>query len=293
MVLLKGWTAPVVKALRLFRRPQQRRVERAVRPAREGAVATTGQRAELSQSPDSPAQVQAEDPAGRMIQAVLRLEQHTAREIMVPRIDVSALDVNSSLQEAVEMVLKEGYSRIPVYEETIDSIVGVLSAKDLLPHRGADATKDNLLKLVRKPYFIPESKKLDELLRELQSQRVHMAIVVDEYGGTAGLVALEDLLEEIVGEIYDEFDVVDPLIIKLSDTESIVDARASLETVNQTLALHLQGEDVDTIGGFVYHFLGKIPSVDDTIDADQVNIKVLSLSGRGLRKLKLTLPLPR
>jgi CBS domain containing-hemolysin-like protein len=236
----------------------------------------------------SPSQV----PAQQMAQAILRLERHTAREIMVPRIDVCALEVSASLQEAVDLVVKEEYSRIPVYEETIDRVIGILNAKDLLRYWRTDSSRVYLKDLVRPVYFIPESKRLDELLKEMRDQQAHLAIVVDEYGGTAGLVTMEDLLEEIVGEIYDEYDVVEPSIERIADNQAIIDARMPVEEVNRALSLDLPSTEVNTIGGFVYHHLGKIPSPGDVIETDHLHIEVCSVSGRRIRKLKVTVLTP-
>jgi CBS domain containing-hemolysin-like protein len=182
-----------------------------------------------------------EEGEKEMIYSVFELGDTTAREIMVPRMDMVALDVTTPLTGAVDAIIKTAHTRIPVYEGNRDNIIGLIHAKDLFPLlRGCDL-ETSLRSLVRPAYFVPESKKLDDLLRELQQNRMHMAIVVDEYGGTAGLVTIEDLLEEIVGEIQDEYDKEEVQIQDLGEGEAVFDARTSLNDVNETLGLHLEG----------------------------------------------------
>ncbi|MEE9199500.1 MAG: hemolysin family protein [Dehalococcoidia bacterium] len=229
-----------------------------------------------------------EEDERQMIRSIIKLDQTIAREIMVPRIDVVAMDVNSSLSDVVRTVIEHGYSRIPIYGDTIDNIIGVLYAKDLLRLWGRDDESVDLRQVARKPHFIPETKRVDELLQEFREKRVHMAIVVDEYGGVAGLVSLEDLVEEIVGEIEDEFDVEEPQMERLSPTEVIMDARESIDRLNEALSLDIRGQDFDTIGGLVYDRLGKIPGPGDEIEADGFKISVISTTGRRIRKVKIT-----
>ena len=229
-----------------------------------------------------------EEDERQMIRSIIKLDQTVAREIMVPRIDVVALDANSSLLEVVRTIIEHGFSRIPIYEETIDNIVGVLYAKDLLRLWGKDDASVDLRQIVRKAHFIPETKRVDELLQEFRGKRVHMAIVVDEYGGVAGLVSLEDLMEEIVGEIEDEFDAGTPQIERLSPTEVIIDARVSIDQLNETLSLDIRGKDFDTIGGFILDRLGKIPVPGNEIQADGFKVSVLSTTGRRIRKVKIS-----
>ncbi|MEZ4637542.1 MAG: hemolysin family protein [Caldilineaceae bacterium] len=182
------------------------------------------------------------------------------REIMVPRLDVVALDVDAPINDALDMIIKKGHSRIPVYEESIDHIIGFLYAKDLLRCFREGQVNPPLRQLMRKAYFVPESKKLDELFHDMQMRRVHAAIVVDEYGGTAGLVTIEDLLEEIVGEIQDEYDSEKPIYQQLAPTAYAFNARIDLETVSDLVGVDLTEEnDVDTLGGFIYNQLGRAP----------------------------------
>ena len=230
------------------------------------------------------------DPRERsMIRAVLRLEKTTAREIMVPRVDILAADVETPVARVTEMMMTEGgHSRIPIYEETVDNIVGIVYARDLLGSLTRQQKTVSLRDVARPAYFIPDSKRVDELLEELQEKRVHIALVVDEYGGVAGLVTIEDLLEEIVGEIADEFDVEEPAVQHVTEQEAVVDARASLELVNETFSTRISGEGFDTLGGFVYSQLGKIPSPGDEVLSNGVKIEVLSTLGRRIKKVRIT-----
>lgn len=222
-----------------------------------------------------------------MIHGIFEMGERTAREIMVPRVDVVAVESSEPLREVLERVKTKGHSRIPIYEETIDNIVGIVYAKDLLRHMEAGSLEEAARVLGRPPHFIPESKKIDELLHEMQQNKVHMAIVVDEYGGTAGLVTIEDLLEEIVGEIQDEYDVEEKAIERLSDEEAIFDARVTIHDVNETLSVSLVDGEYDTLGGLVYDRLGKIPVVGDETQVDGLSITVLSTVGKRIKKVKM------
>ncbi|MFQ5879308.1 MAG: hemolysin family protein [Dehalococcoidia bacterium] len=224
-----------------------------------------------------------------MIRRIVDLEETTAREIMVPRIDVVAVEMGTPLEQVVRVIMERGFSRIPLYEETIDNIVGVIYAKDILGHLLNGRRPLNLREIARPPYFIPEGKKVDELLAEMRLARVHMAIVVDEYGGTAGLVTIEDLLEEIVGEIADEFEMAEEAPIeKLTDTEAILDARVSIDALNELFGLEVESDDFHTVGGFVYHQLGKMPSVGDEVRVDGLTLRVLSVLGHRIKKVRVT-----
>jgi putative hemolysin len=223
-----------------------------------------------------------------MIDAVIDMDKTTAREIMVPRMDVTGLPAEATIDQAVDLIRARGYSRIPVYEESIDNIIGVLYAKDLFRYLRAVQTDLQVRGLVRSAYFVPESKKTDELLRELQRQKVHIAIVADEYGGTAGIVTIEDLLEEIVGDIQDEYDREEAKIVPISEHEAIFDATVSIGDVNDTLDLELEGEDVDTIGGLLYERLGKMPTTGDRTELDGALLEVESTAGRRIRKVRVT-----
>ncbi len=224
-----------------------------------------------------------------MITGVLGLDRTAVREIMVPRIDVVAIEVETPLHAALDVVVGGGHSRLPVYEESIDHIVGVLYAKDILKVlKDDDGRETPLRSLIRPAVFIPESKRVDELLQELQKSKVHIAIVVDEYGGTAGIVTFEDILEEIVGEIQDEYDIgEEPLIERLGENEGIFNARVNIGQVNDALDVKLP-EESDTLGGLVYQHLQKMPKVGDEVRLDGVTISVLSVIGRRIKKVRVS-----
>jgi len=227
-----------------------------------------------------------EDDEKEMIASIFEFGETLVREVMVPRIDVAAVPVNVQILEALDLILKHGHSRIPVYRDTIDNIVGVLYAKDLLRYLRDGRTDVSLGKILRPAHFIPESKKVDELLGELQQRKVHMAVVVDEYGGTAGIVTIEDLLEEIVGEIQDEYDAEEPTVEEVSAREYLFDARVPLDEVSKSLAVDLPTEGGDTLGGFIYSQLGKVPAVGDAIEFDDVTFEVLSVAGRRIKQVR-------
>ncbi len=224
-----------------------------------------------------------------MIRSILRLDESTAKEVMVPRVDMVAVDAGTSLSTVAGTMQEHGHSRIPVYTGTTDNIIGVVHSRDLLPFLARTEEHPPLAEVTRPPFFTPESKRLDDLLREMQEKRVHMAMVVDEYGGVEGLVTLEDLLEEIVGEIEDEFSPgMEPRVVPMANGDIIADARVSLEYLSDLLSSPLRLDDVDTVGGLVYTSLGKIPQVGDSVTHDGLRIEVMSLLGRRIRKLKLS-----
>ena len=230
--------------------------------------------------------VSLDDRDREMLRSILRLDESTAREVMVPRLDMVAVDISSPLSEVVDLIVQSGHSRIPVYEETIDRIMGVVYSRDLLAQlaRQPDST---LGQVMRPAYFIPESKRLDDLLQELQKKAIQLAIVVDEYGGTEGLVTMEDLLEEIVGEIEDEFSRSEEPVTRLPDGSLLVDAGLTTEEVEGLFGTKLHNPDVDTVGGYVYRTLGRIPTVGDFVATDHLRIEVVAILGRRLRKLRI------
>jgi putative hemolysin len=209
----------------------------------------------------------------QMISAVIELGERRVHEVMVPRTDMTALPVTSTMDEVIDTFIREGHSRVPVYQQTIDEIVGVLYAKDLLPFLKGPDQKPNLRKLLRPPLFVPESMSIDDLLHKLQGRKVHLAIVLDEYGGTAGMVTIEDLIEEIVGDIQDEYDVEEPLTVRLSDTEARVDGRVSVDDLAELFDVDLSeledSEEYDTVGGLIYHRIGGVPRPGDKVDLEE------------------------
>ncbi|MEY4666878.1 MAG: hypothetical protein RIQ87_658 [Chloroflexota bacterium] len=226
----------------------------------------------------------------QMISAVMGLGDSKLHEVMVPRIDIVAIDESATFDEAVAVVLKEGHSRTPLYKGSIDHVVGVLYAKDLLRIIAAGGARPLLRDIMRPAIFVPESQAVDDLLNELQRRKVHMAIVLDEYGGTAGLVTIEDLLEEIVGEIQDEFDEEEPMLSRLGAGEVIIDGRADIEEltslIDPGLALE-DDEEYDTVGGFVYHRIGRVPVVGDTVSVAPFSITVVKAAGRRVGKVRV------
>ena len=221
-----------------------------------------------------------------MIKRIAGMVDRPAREIMVPRIDMVAVESDATVDDVLRLVMERGYSRIPLFEETTDNIIGIVYAKDLLGCL-PEGRKPPLREIARPPYFVPEGKHIDELLAELREHKVHMAIVVDEYGGTAGLVTIEDVLEEIVGEIQDEYDREEASIERLTETEAILDARVSIDALNELFGLQIEGEDFDSVGGFVYHQLGRMPAPGDEVRADGLTLRVLSTLGHRIKKVRV------
>lgn len=225
----------------------------------------------------------------RMIQGILSLEDVTAREVMVPRVDMVASEASVLLPVVSALMSEGGHSRIPIYDETIDTVVGIVHARDLLKYlsTGDTAARLTVREIARPPVFIPESKPLDELLQEFQEQHVTIAVVVDEYGGTEGLITMEDMVEEIVGEIEDEFQREEPAVSWVSENEVVMDARVSLDEVNDSLATSLEGDGFDTLGGLLYARFGKIPASGEEVALDGLRMQVLSTSGRRIRKVRI------
>ena len=225
-----------------------------------------------------------------MIHNILQLDETPVREIMVPRVDVIALDIVTSFDDAASKMLESGHSRLPVYEDSADNMVGILYGRDLLAvsARGEAPSKQGLESLLRPCFFVPESKRVDEMLTEFQQRRVHLAIVVDEYGGVAGLVTVEDVLEEIVGELTDEFDVDEPTIEWSDGGTAVIDARLPVDEFNERFGASIIPEGFDTAGGFIYARLGKVPASGDEVLEGDLRVEVLSTVGRRVQKLRVT-----
>lgn len=222
-----------------------------------------------------------------MIYSIFQFGDTLAKDIMVPRIDVLALDINTTLGEARSMFIHAGHSRVPVYEDTVDNVVGLLYAKDLLSvHQDADLISGHR-DLLRLAYFVPEAKKVDELLAEMQARSMHMAIVVDEYGGVAGVVTLEDIVEEIIGEIRDEYDESEELPYQQINAEEYVfQGRVDLDIFNEIMGTAIATDNADTIGGFIYGQIGDVPSGGERIDAEGVTLIVDQVVGRRISKVR-------
>lgn len=226
----------------------------------------------------------------RMIRAVVRLDETVAREIMVPRVDMVAVDIEAPISSLAEHMVESGHSRVPVYRGDLDHIEGIAYARDVLDRTigGSDTSSTAVREMLRPALFTPESKTLEELLSEFQQRRMHMAIVVDEYGGVSGIVTIEDLLEEIVGEIQDEFDNAEPSVVAVSDDEYLMEAGVGVDQLNELLNVSVDADGFDTLGGLVYQQQGKIPSPGDAVMYDGLRIEVVSTSGRRLRRLRVT-----
>ncbi|TMD76488.1 MAG: HlyC/CorC family transporter [Chloroflexi bacterium] len=228
-----------------------------------------------------------EEEETEMIHSIFEFADTTVREVMVPRIDMVTLESNATVDEAVDLALQGGHSRIPVYEENIDNIIGVLYIKDMLKQLREGHNNYPVRDLVREAYFVPETKKLDDLLREIQQRRVHMAIIVDEYGSVAGLVTIEDLVEEIVGDIQDEYDREEKLYEQVNENEYIFNAKISIDEFNEIMGMSLGDTDYETLGGFLYAQLDKIPNVGDTITFENLKFTVLSTRGRRITQVRV------
>jgi CBS domain containing-hemolysin-like protein len=224
-----------------------------------------------------------------LIRSIIEFGDTVAREVMVPRPDMLAVEGRDKVADVLEVAIAAGYSRIPVYDQGIDDVIGVVYTKDLMRAvRDEDATERTARDLARKAEFVPEGKKVAELMREMQKDKFHIAIVVDEYGGTAGLVTLEDLIEELVGEIVDEFDVEEPSIEALAGGSYRVNARMPLDEVNELLAAEFPEGDWDTIGGFVFNLLGHVPAEGEAVEHDGYRLAAEKVQGRRIGRIRIS-----
>jgi magnesium and cobalt exporter, CNNM family len=223
----------------------------------------------------------------QMIYSIFELSDTLVREIMLPRIYINALEVTTPLTDAVDELIKFGHSRLPVFEETVDNILGLLYAKDLLKVWREGGQIDSLKSLLRPATFVPEAKKVDELLEEMQAGHVHMAMVVDEYGGIAGLVTLEDIFEEIVGEIQDEYDQSEEApYVEMGDGEVVFQGRVDLKDFNEIMGGQLPTEETETLGGFIYEQLRRVPSSGESLRVGDINLTIEQVTGRRIRKVR-------
>ncbi|HHY88416.1 MAG TPA: HlyC/CorC family transporter [Chloroflexi bacterium] len=223
----------------------------------------------------------------QMIYSIFHFGDTLVREIMIPRIDILALEVNTSLEEAIQALTLSGHSRVPVYEETIDNIIGMLYAKDLLRVHIENGIEDPIRQFLRPAFFVPEAKKVDELLREMQKNSYHIAVVVDEYGGMAGLVTMEDIVEEIVGEIRDEYDQgEEQLYQRLENGSYLLSGRLDLDDVNDMLGTHLTKDMADTLGGFLYGTIGRVPIGGEQVHVEDWTLTIELVTGRRIRKVR-------
>ena len=297
--------SPVSWLSRLFRRPVQRDRRRRRVPngmsAGNGAGASAGESLISADNFAGPI-VPSEEPAiteeelsgldqrdRAMLRSIIDLDYTTVREVMVPRLDMVALEGGVSLKEAADAIIEYGHSRLPVYNETIDYVLGIVYVRDLLAAVVNPQEDRDLRSLIRPAFIVPETKRVDELLEEFRQRRTQIAIVVDEYGGTEGLVTMEDVLEEIVGEIEDEFSRArEAEVIRDESGAAYVSAGLGIEDVEDLFGVEIESADFDTVAGFVYHHLGRVPQVGDVVENEGLRIEVMSVAGRRLRLLKIS-----
>lgn len=225
----------------------------------------------------------------RMMRGVLAMSGQTVRELMSPRMDLTAISTDASIGDVMKLVIETGFTRIPLFEESIDRIVGVVYAKDLIAYLQLGDIRPNLRQIARPPYFVPETKRANELLSDMRRDQVHMAIAVDEYGGTAGVVTVEDLLEEIVGQIADEYDTEEVEVQRISEDQAIVDARLPLDELNEIFGTAIESEDFDTVGGLIFSLLGRLAVPGDEVASVEhgLRLRVLSILGRRIKKVRV------
>lgn len=228
-----------------------------------------------------------DEDEGDMIQSILELDETILREIMIPRTEMVCVDIAAPLSQVLDAILESGHSRIPVYQNNVDNIIGLVYAKDLLRYWGRSLDSISFDEIMRPPYLVPESKQVSVLLKEFQKTCIHIAIVIDEYGGTSGLVTIEDLIEEIVGEIQDEYDLEEPLLIEQSDGTLLVDARLNIEEFEEYFDIEVAREKFDTVGGYVVEKCGRVPVVGETVRVDAFDMVVVQGDRRVLRQLRV------
>jgi CBS domain containing-hemolysin-like protein len=223
-----------------------------------------------------------------LIHSIIDFGDTVVREVMVPRPDMVAVESTARVSDVVEIAIAAGYSRIPVFGQGIDDIVGVVFIKDLMRAEREGKQDEPVSKIMRAPYFVPETKKVSALMREMQTQKFHQAVVVDEYGGTSGLVALEDLIEELVGEIEDEYDVEEVPFETLANGDLRVNARMSIDELNELLDAELPEGDWDTVGGLVYSLLGHVPAEGETVENHDIRLTAERVQGRRIGRVRVS-----
>jgi CBS domain containing-hemolysin-like protein len=227
-----------------------------------------------------------------MVSGVLDLKETKAHSIMIPRTEISSAPIESTLGEIIELVTQIGHTRIPIHNDNIDEIVGILHAKDLLKLWGKDSASRIPSDILRGPYYVPESRKISELLRDMKRDKAHLAVVTDEYGGTAGIITIEDIIEEIVGEIMDEHDSEEPLLTVTDDETLLVDARLEVEKLEDYLNVELPKGEFESVGGFIIHLLGRIPDAKEKISFEDLEITVKKADPRKIHKVLITRKTP-
>ena len=224
---------------------------------------------------------------GDMLQSIFDFGDTIVREVMVPRTDMVCCPADATLSGFLELIIRSGHSRVPLFEGSTDKIVGVVYAKDLLRSWGANDETLTLTEVMRTPYFIPETKRIDDLLKDFRTRRVHMAIAVDEYGGTSGLITIEDLLEEIVGDIQDEYDLEVPWLQPQDDGTLLVDARANVEELEEYYDIEIPREKFDTVGGYLFHLLGNVPQKGEKVSDNGLILMVEDSDERKIEKVRV------
>ncbi|MCE1207516.1 MAG: hemolysin family protein [Spirochaetia bacterium] len=236
--------------------------------------------------PEEDQQVLAEQE--EMKEGIENLADTTVKEVMVPRTDTVFIPFDAPRQEILDTLISSGHSRIPVYRETMDQVVGIIYAKDVLASLIRNG-KIEAAALMRKPFFVPETKKIDSLLKEFKRKHVHIAVVVDEYGGTSGIVCLEDIIEEIVGEIQDEFDNEKEPIIQTAPNTFICDARARLDDISKELSINLPAEEFESLAGYVFDLFGRIPAPQERAETDDAEFTVMEMDAHRILSVKIQL----
>jgi len=225
--------------------------------------------------------------SGEMIQSILELRETVAREVMVPRTEIIAVSDGATVEDILALILKHGHTRMPYYNNNIDNIVGILNVKDLLRFWSKSFQREDITSILRKTYYIPETKNIHLLLHELKEKKSHMAIVIDEYGGTSGLVTLEDLIEEIVGEIHDEHDVDENPFTKLPGGDVLVDSRVDIEEFEEYFAVEVPDGQFETLGGFIFYLIKKIPVPGESLTYGDLMMTIEAADERSIKKVRI------
>jgi len=222
---------------------------------------------------------------GEMIQGIFSFRDTIAREIMVPRTDAVFASADTKVPEIVQLIIQSGHSRIPIYQDSFDNVIGTVHAKDLLSHCNLEDL--DVRSIVRVPYFIPETKKISEVLKDLRDNKSHLAIVIDEYGGTAGILTLEDIIEEIIGDVMDEYDDEEKLIVEHEDGSITVNARLDVEELEDYLNVELPDGKFESVGGFVISLLGKVPSINERLTYNDLEMVIEAADSRKIEKIRI------
>ena len=227
--------------------------------------------------------------SGHWIQSILRFKDTVAREVMVPRTEMVCFPSDAAIEEILRIAIESGYSRLPVYNQTVDDIIGILCVKDLLRHWGKKSTEVDIIKMLRQPYFVPEMKNIGQLLQEFKKNHSHMAIVIDEYGGTAGLITIEDIIEEIFGEIQDEHDTERDRITPQSDGTLLVDARTNVDELSEYFNISIPKDNFETVGGLIVHQMGRVPRAGEEIRYQNLTFVIQESDQKKVSRVKVRL----